>query len=91
MRYVLAILICLSGGLVAATAAIPTDATIPAYHGDPARSGDYVMPGLTWETAHALRRDTSFDGRVDGHVYAQPLYLEANRRGAWPDHRGDRD
>ncbi len=32
------------------------------------------MPGLTWETAHALRRDTSFDGRVDGHVYAQPLY-----------------
>ena len=44
------------------------------YHRSDDRSGQYVVPGLTWESAARLRRDAGFDGRVDGHVYAQPLY-----------------
>ena len=61
-------------GAMAAHAAAPTDRTIPGYHGEATRSGNYVVPGLTWQIAPSMRLDTGFDGRVDGHVYAQPLY-----------------
>ncbi len=64
----------LLGGLAPALAAVPTNATVPGYHGDPARSGNYVTPGLTWQAAPGMHRDTAFDGRVEGHIYAQPLY-----------------
>ena len=47
------------------------------YHNDAARSGHYVVPGLTWEKARALRPDTGFAARVDGHLYAQPLVWRA--------------
>jgi hypothetical protein len=57
-----------------ALAATPTDATVAFYHGAPDRAGNYVVPGLTYQSAGAVRRDTGFDGRVEGHVYAQPLY-----------------
>ncbi len=50
------------------------DGTVAAYHADGARSGHYVVPGMTWARAASLRRDAAFDGRVPGHVYAQPLY-----------------
>jgi outer membrane protein assembly factor BamB len=68
------VLALLFGAAVAAQAAVPTDRTIPTYHGEASRSGNYVMPGLTWQTAPSMHRDTRFDGRVYGHVYAQPLY-----------------
>jgi hypothetical protein len=51
-----------------------SDTTVPTYHADEARSGHYVVPGLTWARAADFRRDPAFDGRVPGHVYAQPLY-----------------
>jgi len=38
------------------------------------RAGDYIVPGLTWRSAGAVHRDQTFDGRVEGHIYAQPLY-----------------
>ena len=47
---------------------------MPTYHADAARSGHYVVPGLTWAHAGEMRQDGAFDGRVPGHVYAQPLY-----------------
>jgi outer membrane protein assembly factor BamB len=50
------------------------DPSVLTYHGDPARSGNYVVPGLTWDRAAALYLDTTFAGQVTGHVYAQPLY-----------------
>jgi len=68
------VLAMLFGGAIAAHAAAPIDQTVPGYHGEATRSGNYVMPGLTWQTAPSMHRDTGFDGRVDGHVYAQPLY-----------------
>ncbi len=72
LRHVLALaLLCAS---VRAGAAVPTDATVPTYHGEQTRSGDYITPTLTWQTATAMHRDPAFDGRVDGHVYVQPLY-----------------
>ena len=47
------------------------------HHGDAARSGLYVVPGLTWEAAGQLQRDPNFQGDVSGPVYAQPLYWRA--------------
>ncbi len=59
-----------------APAAAAPPATVADYHADPARSGHYVAPGLTFAAAARLRRDPGFDGQVDGHVYAQPLFWQ---------------
>ena len=50
------------------------DDAVPTYHADAARSGHYIVPGLTWAHAGNLPQDAAFDGRVQGHVFAQPLY-----------------
>ena len=47
------------------------------FHADPARSGNYVVPGLTWATAGRMQRVVSFDGSATGNVNAQPLYWRA--------------
>jgi PQQ enzyme repeat len=52
----------------------PQNSTVLTYHGDPARSGHFVVPGLTWERARSMHLDESFHARFSGHVYAQPLY-----------------
>jgi outer membrane protein assembly factor BamB len=44
------------------------------YHGDAARSGNYIVPGLTWDKARNLRLDPAFNAQVSGRLYAQPLY-----------------
>jgi hypothetical protein len=44
------------------------------FHGDPGRSGNFVIPALTFERARALHLDQGFEARFPGHVYAQPLY-----------------
>ena len=51
--------------------------TVLTYHGDARRSGNFVVPALTFDKARALRRDSAFNARVDGHLYAQPLYWRA--------------
>jgi len=62
--------------LVATSAfgATSTDTTVAFYHGAPDRAGNYLVPGLNWRSAGTVRRDQTFDGRVEGHVYTQPLY-----------------
>jgi outer membrane protein assembly factor BamB len=48
--------------------------SVLSYHNDATRGGLYVMPRLTWERAAGMHLDTDFDGRVEGHIYAQPLF-----------------
>src|SRR6185437_78630 len=48
--------------------------TVATYHGRADRSGNFVVPGLTWQRAGTLRLDPGFAPRFDGHLYAQPLY-----------------
>ncbi|HEY6257080.1 MAG TPA: hypothetical protein VIY51_14950 [Xanthobacteraceae bacterium] len=69
-----------------AAAVIATGAAAPAasqqdhvlsYHGGPERSGNFVVPGLTWERARSVHLDAKFNARVSGKVYAQPLYWGA--------------
>ena len=44
-----------------------------AYHGGADRSGNFLVPGLTWERAKSLHLDQAFQARIAGNVYAQPL------------------
>jgi hypothetical protein len=59
-----------------AQAADETGATtqVLEHHGDAGRSGQYVVPGLTWQAAAQLKRDPAFHAVIAGPVYAQPLY-----------------
>jgi len=70
----LLILVATFGSL--ATASAQGTDTIAGYHRTDDRSGQYVVPGLTWQSASRLHRESGFDGKVDGHVYAQPLYWQ---------------
>jgi hypothetical protein len=63
----------LAAGLISASAAEVTGDVL-TYHGDPNRSGHFVVPRLNWDHARSLRLDENFHAKVSGHVYAQPLY-----------------
>jgi hypothetical protein len=61
--------------VVSIAAALPATAqNVSTYHGPADRSGNFVMPALSWERARDIRPDTAFDARFSGHLYAQPLY-----------------
>lgn len=57
----------------AGRAAEPTD-TVLAYHANAERTGNFVVPALTWERVRSLHEDAGFHADIAGHVYAQPLY-----------------
>jgi hypothetical protein len=48
--------------------------SVVTYHGALDRSGLYEAPGLTWAKAATVQLDAGFNAKVDGAVYAQPLY-----------------
>jgi PQQ enzyme repeat len=48
--------------------------SVLTYHGNADRSGNFVVPALTWERAPNIHLDPSFHPRITGHLYAQPLY-----------------
>jgi hypothetical protein len=50
--------------------------SVLSYHGNPGRSGNFVVPGLSWERARSVHLDPGFHPRFSGHVYAQPLYWQ---------------
>src|SRR6202022_360855 len=55
----------------------PQKLSVLSYHGHPDRSGNFVVPALTWDRTRSLHLDESFRPRISGHVYAQPLYWRA--------------
>src|SRR5215472_2764496 len=48
--------------------------SILTYHSDGMRGGLYVMPRLTYQRAAGMHLDRDFDGKVEGNIYAQPLF-----------------
>jgi outer membrane protein assembly factor BamB len=70
----------LTVALLAASSSLPAAAqerSIVTYHADASRSGNFMVPGLTWERARAVHLDREFEAHASGHVYAQPLYWRA--------------
>lgn len=66
-------LAALAAALLAA--AIPAGAqSVPTYHGDSARSGNFTQPAFTWDSARELKPIADFAPRFEGRLYAQPLY-----------------
>jgi len=59
--------------------AVAQQTSVTTYHGDPARRGNFVVPGLTWDKARLGHPDDTFKARFAGHVYAQPLYWRSAR------------
>jgi hypothetical protein len=78
---VLVFLIFLAMGAALAFLSASAEAqSILQYHGSADRAGNYIVPGLTPERARSVHLDNRFDGRVDGHVYAQPLLFNETGR-----------
>jgi len=48
------------------------------FHKHANRDGFFVDPAITAASAKTVHNDASFDGTVDGHVYASPLYADAS-------------
>jgi len=73
--------LCLAAFLAAlppsGRAAEPTEEVL-TYHADAARSGNFVIPGLTFDRARAAHPDAGFKASIEGHVYAQPLFWRGN-------------
>jgi outer membrane protein assembly factor BamB len=58
-------------------AAEPTQDVL-TYHANAARSGNFVIPNLTFDRARAAHPDNGFKASIEGHVYAQPLFWRGN-------------
>jgi len=65
------VMFALSGG------AVCEEHSVATYHADIARTGNFIVPTLTWERARSLHLDEGFRASVSGQVYAQPLYWHA--------------
>jgi hypothetical protein len=50
--------------------------SVLTYHGDPGRSGHYIVPGLSWARAPAVHLDPGFAPSFSGRLDAQPLYWQ---------------
>jgi hypothetical protein len=48
------------------------------HHRNASRDGVYVQPALTKAAAAGLALDTSFNPKLSGQVYAQPLFVDGN-------------
>jgi outer membrane protein assembly factor BamB len=66
--------------VVALAAATPpscaagADPSVLTYHAHEDRSGNFVVPKLTWDRVRSIRLDKTFQAHVSGKIYAQPLY-----------------
>jgi hypothetical protein len=74
MRRSFALLTGLLGALAIAVAGHAQ--SVLTYHGGSDRSGNFIVPALTWERARSLHLDPGFQPRFSGHLYAQPLYWQ---------------
>ena len=56
-----------------------TDTTVAFYTtANPNGPGQTLRaPSLNWQSVRAIHRVQDFDGHVEGHIYAQPLYWRA--------------
>lgn len=77
MKVTIGLVVAVIGAVPAAPPALAQQHSVLTYHGDEGRSGNFVVSSLTFDKARSLHPDPAFDARVDGHLYAQPLYWGA--------------
>lgn len=70
------VVIIVSAALTSQPAAAQQQSVL-TYHGDENRTGNFVVPALTFDKARSVHLDDIFNARVVGHLYAQPLYWRA--------------
>ncbi len=80
LRLVATLLLTMAGQTARGQDRVAGARAIVTYHADAARSGNYLMPGLTWARAATVHRDFGFAGTVSGPVVAQPLYWHPSGR-----------
>jgi outer membrane protein assembly factor BamB len=71
--------IALAALLMLWSGASPTaaqEASVLTYHASSDRSGNFIVPALTWTKARSVHLDPGFRAQVSGHIYAQPLYWQ---------------
>lgn len=73
-KRIMTVAIVMAFVLSASVAQAAVGSGVVTYHNSLDRHGDYVVPGLTISAAAGMQLDTRFNGKVSGHVYAQPLY-----------------
>jgi len=72
-----------SGGTAgsAGTGGAPAGIAVLEHHNSPRRDGVYTDAAFTKTAAAGLHRDAGFSATVQGHVYAQPLFVEKGTQG----------
>ncbi len=60
---------------------LQANVNVTQHHNHLSRDGLYIDPAFTPANVAGLTRDTNFDGRITGNVYAQPLYIEGGPQG----------
>jgi len=78
MRNLSASALALTLVLGASGATADDTGSVLSYHASPDRSGLFVVPGLTAARAQGVRLDNAFQARLNGHLYAQPLFWRSD-------------
>lgn len=65
--------IIIVAGLISQPASAQQQSVL-TFHGGESRTSNFVVPALTIDRARSVHIDRRFAARVDGHLYAQPLY-----------------
>jgi hypothetical protein len=55
-------------GVICSRQVAAEEHSVLTYHGDPSRSGNFVVPSLTWAKARSIHLDQTFNARVAGHT-----------------------
>jgi outer membrane protein assembly factor BamB len=77
MNKLIVMLMSLQMTTMVAQSAEPTTSVL-TYNASQDRSGNFVVPALSWERARSLHIDENFRAHIRGNVYAQPLYWYRN-------------
>lgn len=76
----MAAILCTLAIIIAANSAFGA-VNVTQHHNHLSRDGLYIDLAFTKTNAAGLTRDTNFNGKIGGNVYAQPLYIEGGPRG----------
>jgi hypothetical protein len=60
--------------------ATPTDTTIAVYHGAPDRAGNYIVPGLDWQSVGSVHRRIATHNPCIGGQRAQTAAWSLQQR-----------